>query len=86
MRLLPSQHLLRLMGNHGHDQRVLVREVVIELGAAHARGCLHVVEARARDAIPEHQLCGGADDALPRRASLGGEGLVVAQQSSHGNE
>ena len=52
------------------DQRRLVVEVVVELGAAHVRAVAHFLDRRAGDALLVDQLCRGVDDPRARLSAL----------------
>jgi len=63
MRLLGIEDALSLKNDHCEYERVLVREVVVELRFAHAARGHHLVQARPVDAVLVHQICRRVHDA-----------------------
>ena len=70
---LRVENALGLSGDHVEHQRVLIREVVIELRFAHAARRHHVVEARLLHAMRIDQIGCGLDDTRPGRRASGGQ-------------
>jgi hypothetical protein len=71
---LRVENALGLPGDNLQHQRVLVREVVVELRFAHAACRHHIVEARPFHAMHVDQIGCGLDDARARRRASGGQG------------
>ena len=65
-----------LMPDRRSDQGGLVREVVVELGAAHPGGTPDILGTGGRHAILVHQPRRGAEDPLPSGPPAGGEAML----------
>jgi hypothetical protein len=74
---LRVENALGLKSDHFEHQRVLVREVVVELRFVHAACRHHIVEARPFHAMRGDQIGCGLDGARASRRASGGQGARI---------